>query len=155
MIARARSIINRNHEGARSQDPILVQQGVDYDPEEERHDDGDEEDGFERVPGALGTRLATTVAVAPPDLAAAVLAGRRVTAGLRYRRGDAAARRGHPHLAQLRHCLAGGVAVHLRRRRPLRRRLESRRRIHVAYVSMFPDTMIVLVHTIASRGCGP
>lgn len=68
---------------SRSQDPILVQQGVDYDPEKERHDHGNEEDGFERVPRALGTPLAAAIAVAPPDLAAAVLAGRRVTAGVR------------------------------------------------------------------------
>lgn len=131
----------------------MVQQGIDYDPEEKRHDHGDEEDCFERVPRALGTRLATTIAVVPPDLAAAVLARRRVTAGMRRRRRDAAARRGHLHLAQLCHRLTGGVAMHFCRRRPLRRRLESRRRIHVEYVSIFADMVIVLVHTIASRGC--
>lgn len=88
------------------------------------------------MPRAFGTSLAVAVAPAP-DLAAAVLAGRRVAAaGVRCRRRDAAARHGHLHLAQLRHRLAGGVAMHLRRRhRSRRRRLELRRRIHLKGVN--------------------
>ncbi|KAL0129316.1 hypothetical protein PUN28_004191 [Cardiocondyla obscurior] len=70
---------------SRSQDPVLIQQGVDDDPQEKRHDHGDQEDGLERVPGTLGARLAAADAAAPPDhLAAAVFArGRAVAAGLR------------------------------------------------------------------------
>lgn len=127
----------------RSQDPVLVQQGVDNDPKEERHDHGDEEDGLERMPGALGARLTAADAdaddaAAPPDLAAAVLAGRRrvVAAGVRrrrYRRRNVRVRRSHLHLAQLRG-LAGGRTQHLRHL--FRRRLESRRRIHLKEVTV-------------------
>lgn len=130
----ARHQLNRNHEGShqhhrigwsRSQDPVLVQQGIDYDPEEKRHDHRDKEDCFERVPRTLGARLATSVAVAPVDLAT-VLAGRRITAGVWHRD---AARRGHLHLAQLGHRFTGGMVMYFRR--PLRRRLEPRPRIHL------------------------
>lgn len=122
----------------------MVQQSIDYNPEEERHDHGDEEDGFKQVPRAFGTRLAIAVAVAPPDLAAAVLAGCRIIAGVRHRRRDAAARRDHLYLAQFCHRLTGGVAMHLCRRRPLRRRLESRRRIHLERGKQSPSLQFLL-----------
>lgn len=79
------------------------------------------------MPRTLGAWLATSVTVAPVDLAT-VLAGRRITAGVWHRRRDAA-RCGHLHLAQLRHRFTGGMAMYFRR--PLRRRLEPRRRIHL------------------------
>lgn len=77
------------------------------------------------MPRTLGARFANVVG--PPDLAA-VLARRRITAGMRHRRRDAT-RRGQNHLVQLRHRLTGGMVMYFRR--PLRRRLELRRRIHL------------------------
>lgn len=74
---------------ARSQDTVLVQQGVHDDPQEECHDYGNEEDRFEQVPGTLGPLLG---AAAPPGLAAAVLARCHI-AGMYRRRRDAATRR--------------------------------------------------------------
>lgn len=75
------------------QDPILVQQSVNDDPQEERNDHGNEKDGLERVPRTLGSRPAA----AAPDFAAAVFARRRVVAavGIQHRRRHAATRRGH------------------------------------------------------------
>lgn len=123
-------------EWLRSQDPVLVQQGVDDDPEEKRHDHGNQKDGLERMPGTLGvTRLTAADAAASPDFAATILARRRIVAAgrrprrhRRHRRRDVAARCSHPHFTQLR-SLAGGMTV--RFRRLFRRRLESRRQIHL------------------------
>jgi len=101
----------------------LVQQGVDDDPEEERHDHGDQEDGFKRVPWTLGVRLTASDSAVPPDFAAAVLAGHRITAtGMRrrwHRRRDVAARRGYLHLAHL--CdFTGTMPMHFRCLRQLK-----------------------------------
>lgn len=102
-----------------SQDPILVQQRVDDDPKEESYDHGDQEDGLERVPGALGARPTAADVAASPDFAAAVLAGCRIAAAgvrrRRHRRRDVTARRVNLHLVQLRGLAGGTVTMHLRR----------------------------------------
>lgn len=62
---------NRVNPHRRSQNQVLVQQGVHYDPEQKGHDHGHQEDSLERVPRALESWLGA----APACPAAAVPAG--------------------------------------------------------------------------------